>query len=161
MAIVETSFLLALVTMTLTWRAHGLPKERSYQVERLGSSDLGCAERPAELFQCLFQRTCKIHTKSSKIYSYSCLFVLGVAQICFINRIFSHWQLNMKVYGYKVIKVQKCKFLSYFTFARNLNFWWGHGVKISHLLIRLAVAVLNNKKKHSFKHYRQTPVIWL
>ena len=49
-----------------------------------------------------------------------------------------------------VIKVQKCKFLSYFTFARNLNFWWGHGVKISHLLIRLAVAVLNNKKKTFF-----------
>ena len=59
-AIVETSFLLALVTMTLTWSGHGLPKEKPYQVERLGSSDLGSAERLAELSQCLFQRTCKI-----------------------------------------------------------------------------------------------------
>ena len=45
--------------------------------------------------------------------------------------------------------------------SRNINFRWGHGVKISDLLFRLAVSGLNSKKYFSFKHKRQSPVIGL
>ena len=42
-----------------------------------------------------------------------------------------------------------------------MNFLWGHGVKISDLLLRLAVSVLNSIKNFSFKHKRQSPAIGL
>ena len=52
----------------------------------------------------------------------------------------------MKLYGTLWLKYKNVNFQVILALARNLNFRWGHSVKISFLLLRLAVSVLNNKK---------------